>query len=181
MQIKEHRPEGTSLCSHLNFVLVYPTNIHPLLCMCPPLDCLCFTNTLAFATIPYRWSSRGCLGSLFGSSRSIDVLSDIGSIVEGSRTALDTLPNLLSCRRSRLSTNKGIDSCLQLSELALNEAALGESGAEEGSVDSNQDPGPLLEGNGGEKESPPEEDLENSNEAHGGIIVFLDELANRVG
>lgn len=60
--------------------------------------------------------------------------------MECSRTALNTSPNLLGSRRSRLRTNERIDSCLQLSELALDKAALSESGAEEGSVDGDQDP-----------------------------------------
>jgi len=100
--------------------------------------------------------------------------------VEGSGSTLDTLPNLSCNGRSRLSTNERINSGLELSELALNEAGLSESCAEEGSVDSDQDPGALAEGHSGEEETAPEEDFEDSNKSHGGIIVFLDELANHV-
>jgi len=73
-----------------------------------------------------------------------------------------------------------IDSRLQLTERALNEARLSESCAEEGGVDGDQDPRTLLEGDGGEEDTAPEKDLEDSNKTHGGVIVFLDELANHV-
>ena len=79
-----------------------------------------------------------------------------------------------------MTTNKSINSCLQLSELGLNKATLGKSCAEEGSVDCNQDPGTFAEGNGREEETAPEKDLENSNQTHGGIVVFLDEFANGI-
>jgi hypothetical protein len=113
-------------------------------------------------------------------SAAFDVLANIGSIMELSRTALNTIPNLSGCRRSRLSTNKAVDSCLQLSELALNEGALCESCTEEGSVDGDQDPGTAAECNGGQQKTAPEEDLENGDEPHRCIVVFLDKLANGV-
>ena len=100
--------------------------------------------------------------------------------MEGSGTTLDTFPNLSCSRGGRLSTNERIDSGLKLSKLALNKAGLSESCAEEGSVDSDQDPGALSKGDGGEEKTTPEKDLENGNEAHGSIIVFLDKLANQI-
>lgn len=80
-----------------------------------------------------------------------------------------------------LGTDQAVDSSLELLELTLHEAALGEARAEEGSVDGDQDPRASLEGDGGEKETAPEEDLKDGYETHGGVIVFLDELANGVG
>ncbi len=83
-------------------------------------------------------------------STAANVLANIGNIMELSRTALNTVPNLSGRRRSRLSTNKAVDSCLQFSELILYEGALSESCTEEGSVDGDQDPGTPAECNGGQ-------------------------------
>ena len=113
-------------------------------------------------------------------SSAVNVLANIGNIMELSRSALNTVPNLSGRRRSRLSTNKAVDSCLQSSELILYKGALSESCTEEGSVDGHQDPGTPAECNGGQQEAGPEEDLEICDKPHRCIIVFLDELANSV-
>ena len=77
-------------------------------------------------------------------------------------------------------TNQAIDSGLQLSELGFYEGALGKSGAEESSVNSDEDPGAFLESDGGEEDTAPEENFEDSNKAHGGIVIFFDEFADSV-
>jgi hypothetical protein len=64
--------------------------------------------------------------------------------------------------------------------LALNESALSEASTEEGGVDSDQNPRTLLECDSREEKTAPEQDFEDSDEAHGSIIVFLDELANHI-
>lgn len=128
-----------------------------------------------------RASRARYLGSLLRGRRSVHIPSNISGIVERPRAALDSLPDLLGGRRNRLRTNEVVNSRLQVSELALHETALGEAGAEEGGVDGDQDPGALGEGDGGEEESDPEHDFENGDEAHGGVIVFLDELADGGG
>ena len=121
------------------------------------------------------------LGSLLRGWCSVHILSNIGSIVECSRTALNTFPNLPGRRGSGLRTDEGVDSCLQLSELAFDEGALSESGSEEGGVDGDQNPRTLAECDGGEEESAPEKDFEDGDESHGRIIVLLNELPNGVG
>jgi hypothetical protein len=63
-------------------------------------------------------------------------------------------------------------------ELALHEGALRKSGAEEGSVDADEDPRTSGEHDSGEQEPAPEEDLEEGHEPHGCVVVFLDELAD---
>ena len=120
------------------------------------------------------------LGGLLGGRRPIDIFSNISGIVEGSRTALHTFPDLFRCRRSRLSTNECIDPCLQMPELTLDEAALSESSAEEGRIDSNQNPGPLAESQSRKEKAAPEKNFKDGNETHGCIIVFLNKLANGV-
>lgn len=80
-----------------------------------------------------------------------------------------------------MSANKRVDSGLNLFELALDEAGLSVSCTEEGSVNCNQNPRSLAEGNGGEQEAAPKEDFENSDEPHRCVIVFFDELANQIG
>ena len=120
------------------------------------------------------------LCSLLRSRRTIDVFPNISGIVESPCTTLDSIPNLSSGRRSRLSTCERIDSGLKLSELTLYEAGLSEAGAEECGVQSDEDPGALLEGDGGEEDTAPEEDLQDGDETHGGIVVFFYELADEV-
>ena len=125
------------------------------------------------------------LRSLLLSWRTTDVSPNISRIMELPRAGFDTLPNTSSSWRRRLSTNKAVDSCLKLSELSLHESRLSEAGAQEGSVDCDQDPGALGEGDCRQEETAPEENLEDSNETHGRVIVFLDELpdclSERVG
>jgi len=101
--------------------------------------------------------------------------------METSSATLDNIPDL-SCRWwNTLSTDQAVNSGLQLSELGLDERALSESCAEEGSVNGDQDPGALGEGESREEETEPEADFEDGDETHGGVIVFLDELANHIG
>jgi len=127
-----------------------------------------------------EYGQRSLRSFLLG-SRTIDIFANISSIMEHSCATLNIVPNSSGSRGSRLSTNKIINSCLQLLELTLNESALGKTRSEEGGVDNHQNPRALGEGDGREEETAPEQDLEDGNEPHGGIIVFLDELANHVG
>lgn len=110
-----------------------------------------------------------------------NVLANISGIMKRPGATLDTIPDLSRRWWNTLSTNQAVNSSFQLPELTLDEAALGESCAEEGSVDSDQDPGALSEGESGEEETEPETDFKNGHETHGGVIVFFDELADHIG
>lgn len=94
---------------------------------------------------------------------------------------LDALPHLSNSWRGGLCSDERVGPGLQVLELALHERALGEAGAEEGRVDEEQDPGALGEEDGGEEDSAPEKDFQESDQTHGGLVGFLDELANGVG
>lgn len=94
---------------------------------------------------------------------------------------LDGVPDLTSCRGGALSADKGVHAGVELRERALDVGALGEAGSEEGSVDSEQDPGSSLEDDGGEENADPEEDLEGGDDRHGRIVVLLDESTNLIG
>lgn len=61
---------------------------------------------------------------------------------------LDSLPDLSRGRRDALAANEGVNSRRQVLELVLDEAALGETGAEEGRVQSQEDPGASGEDDG---------------------------------
>lgn len=124
--------------------------------------------------------ARRLLSLLGRGLRPTKVLAEISGVVEGVSASLDGTPDLTSCWRSRLSTDKAVNSGTKLSELTLNEAALCVSCTEEGGVHNNQDPRSLGEDDGGEENTTPEQDLENGNKTHRGIIVLLDELANGI-
>ena len=96
------------------------------------------------------------------------------------RAVLDSVPNLAGRRRSALGTNQVVDTGLELGERVLHVAALGEAGTQENGVGSQQDPRAALEENGAEQEADPEKDLETGDNGHGGIIVLLDKVADRV-
>jgi hypothetical protein len=107
-------------------------------------------------------------------------LANIGDIVEGACSTLNAIPNLSSCRWGTLRTNKRIYSGGQVAELPLDEAALGETCAEEGSVDGDQNPGSFGENEGSAQNTEPKGNLEDGYETHGKIIVFLDEPSDGV-
>lgn len=100
--------------------------------------------------------------------------------MELASTTLDALPNLAGHWRSTLGTDEVVDTGLDHRERVLDVAALRESGAEESSVESNQDPRAALEEDGRKQEADPEEDLETGDDGHGHVIVLLDEAANSV-
>lgn len=58
--------------------------------------------------------------------------------------------------------------------------ALGETSTEEGSVESDKDPGAALEEDGAQEQTDPEENLEPRDNRHGCIIVLLDEGSDRL-
>lgn len=94
---------------------------------------------------------------------------------------LDTVPDLSGDGGSTLSTDKGVDAGVELSEGVLDVSALREAGAEESSVDGQEDPRSALEDDGGEEDADPEEDLETGNNRHGRVIVLLHESTNLIG
>ena len=124
--------------------------------------------------------ANGLRGLLLGSAI-VNVLSDVGSIVELLSATLDGVPDLSGGRGSTLSTNERVDSSVKLSERVLDVGALGETSSEEGSVQSQEDPRSALEEDGGEKNANPEEDLESGNNRHGRIIVLLHESTDLIG
>jgi hypothetical protein len=117
---------------------------------------------------------------LLGHGSAVDVLVDIGSGVELTSTTLDTVPDLSCGRRSALGTDEVIDTGLEHGERVLDVAALRESGAQECSVDGNQDPRAALEENSREQQADPKEDLEAGHDRHGHVVVLLNEGANSV-
>lgn len=94
------------------------------------------------------------------------------------RSVLDSLPYLSCDRGDALATNEGIDSRGQVLKLVLDEAALGEAGAEEGRVQSQQDPGAPGEDEGGAEKAEPQHNLKDGHEAHGQVVVLLHEAAD---
>lgn len=96
-------------------------------------------------------------------------------------TALDAVPDLPGNGGSALGADEGVDAGAELGEGVLHVGALGEAGAQEGSVEGDEDPRAALEQNGGEQQADPEEQLEARHDGHGRIIVLLDEDANLVG
>lgn len=120
------------------------------------------------------------LGSLLLRRAVVNVLADVGSIMELLSSVLDRVPNLSRGGRSTLGADEGVDASAELGERGLNMAALGEASAKEGSVEGKQDPRSSLEENGGEQEADPEEDLETRDNRHGGIVVLLHKGTNLV-
>lgn len=121
------------------------------------------------------------LRGLLGCSRTVDVAGDIGGVVEGTRAALDALPDLSEGWGCGLGADEGVDAGFELLELVLDEGALGEAGAEEDGVDGEEDPGAGGEDDGGEEDAEPEDDLEEGDKAHGCVVVLLDEPPDVVG
>lgn len=74
-----------------------------------------------------------------------------------------------------------VDAGSSLSKGALHELTLGEPGSQEDGIDSQEDPGTLAECKSREKEAEPKENLERSDQHHGGVIVLLDKLADGIG
>jgi len=146
-------------------------------------------DTCASSTTPRSFQSilplnivvllLGCLSSLLW-RWSVDIFANISNVMEASRSRLDTTPSLLNWWRSILRSNQAINSRLQLFELTLNKAALSESRPQESSVDSDEDPASLGESKSRQEKTTPEEDFQDSDKSHGGIIVFFDELADVV-
>ena len=94
--------------------------------------------------------------------------------------SLDTVPDLPGGGRSSLSSDERVDADAELLKGGLDVRALGEAGAEEGSVDAQQDPRAALEDDGGEQQTDPEEDLKAGDDGHGGVVVLLHEDADSV-
>lgn len=101
--------------------------------------------------------------------------------MELSHATLDRIPSRPSGRGSALGAHLVVDACLERGKRVLDVGALVEAGAQEGRVQSQEDPASALEENGGEEEADPEEDLENSNDRHGSVVVLLDKVTNDVG
>ena len=118
------------------------------------------------------------LGS--GTGLTSDILADIRSIGSLTNNSLEGTPALLGSRRSALVSKLGIDASSELADGLLDKAALRNAGAEEDSVDNEQDPGAPLEEERRSKDAEPQENLEEGNKRHGAIIVFLDKLADSV-
>ncbi len=120
----------------------------------------------------------GCLLGWSWSTSTSKVLRDISNIMELTTSTLNTIPDLSSDRWKTLTTNQSITTGTESLELSTDESRLGIAGTEESSVESQKDPRALGEDSSGEEEAAPEEDLQDSNESHGEIVVLLDELAD---
>lgn len=109
------------------------------------------------------------------------VLLDISGINGLSRDALEGLPALTNGGGSVLMRGVGVEASGVLLNGTLNEGALREASTEEGSVDDEENPAALAEGESRADEAEPEEQFEAGNDGHAGVVVFLDELADGVG
>lgn len=94
--------------------------------------------------------------------------------------ALHLLPHVASGRRDILPVGQSISMRTHLADHALHERALGDTRAEEDSVDQQENPATLREEDCGAKEAEPERDLKTGNNRHAGVIVVFDEAANAV-
>jgi hypothetical protein len=131
-------------------------------------------------TLPY--TAKRLLGLLGGSSGlTTNVPADVGSISSLADNALEGTPSLLRSRGSALVGKLGVNAASELVDSLLDKAALRNAGAEEDGVDSDKDPRALLEEHGRAEDAEPEEDLEQSDQSHGAVIVLFDELANSLG
>lgn len=101
--------------------------------------------------------------------------------MELTSTGLNTVPNLSRRWWDTLSSNQSINTGTDALELSTDKCRLRVTRSQESSIDSEQDPGALSKDDGRSQEAAPEEDLEDGNEAHGKIVVLLDELADGVG
>lgn len=119
------------------------------------------------------------LSLLGGATRlGTDVPADIGGVGSLADDSLEGAPALLGSGRSALVGKLSVNASSKLANGILDKAALCNASAEKDSVDGEQDPGTLLEEEGGTKDAEPEEDLEKRNKCHGAIIILLDKLAN---
>ena len=115
----------------------------------------CFTHT----SRRYFVDSLYCLVHLGGflgcRLRSVHISSNIGHIVELSRPALNTLPNLTSGRGCSLTTNKRIHTCSQMGYLTFDKSALSEASAQEGCIQNQENPGAFRENDSSQEEAEP--------------------------
>jgi len=120
----------------------------------------------------------GLLGLLWLSTTSVAVdVGEVGGLLD---TALDGLPSLTDSWWHVLSVGNGITTGAELVDGTLDKGALVEASAEEDGVDDDEDPGTLLEENGGTEETEPEDDLEDGDNSHAEVVVVLDEVTNGV-
>jgi len=126
--------------------------------------------------------AKRLLGLLGGSSRlATNVPADVGGISSLTNNVLEGSPALLGSGRSALVGKLSVNAGSELVDSLLDEAALRNASAEEDGVDSEEDPGALLEEHGRAEDAEPQEDLEQGDKSHGAIVVLLDELANSLG
>ena len=108
------------------------------------------------------------------------VAVDVGEISSLLDTALDGLPSLANDWWHVLSVGDGVTAGAELVDGALDKGTLVEAGAEEDGVDDDEDPGALLEENGGAEEAEPEHDLEDGDDGHAEVVVVLDKITDGV-
>lgn len=107
-----------------------------------------------------------------------NIAADIRRIGGLPDDVLEGSPCLSGGWGSALVSELGIDSSSELGDGSLDEAALCIAGAEEDSVDNEQNPGSSLEEKSGTEDAEPQSDFENGNERHARIVVLLDELTD---
>jgi hypothetical protein len=120
------------------------------------------------------------LRRLLGHSTAVGVLADVGDIVELTTAGLDALPCLAQSRRSTLLANSSIDASVELANSGLHVRALGETSANESSVEHKQDPRTTLEEDCGDEKTNPEQHFEGRDDRHGHVVVRLDEVTNSI-
>lgn len=106
---------------------------------------------------------------------------DVRGIRSLAHKSLDSLPSLPNNGWRALIRHHGISTRSALTDSALHKAALAVPRSEKDGVDGQQDPAALGEGDSGEHDTEPEQDLKTGDESHGSIVVFLDESANVIG
>lgn len=124
--------------------------------------------------------TRYLLGLLWGALGTTNILADVSRVTSLADDTLEGVPALASGRWSALVGKLSVDPSSDIVDSLLDEAALGNTGAEEDSVDNKQDPGTLLEEESRSEDAEPKGNLEKRNEGHRSIIVLLDELANHL-
>ena len=95
-----------------------------------------------------------------------------------SRRALGRLPHPPRRGRDILPLRDRIPALAHLAQHALHEGALRDAGAQEDGVDDDEDPGALLEEDGGEEQAEPEGDFQAGDDGHAGVVVVFDEAAD---
>lgn len=103
---------------------------------------------------------------------------DVRGVRSLAHEPLDSLPSLPDNWRCALVRHHGIRTRSALTDGALHKAALAVPCPEKDGVDGQQDPAALGEGNGGEHDTEPEQDLKTGDKSHGSIVVFFDKSAN---